>query len=132
MRPYLSSTFHFDVEYDVASGFQDLFHFVSESTVQLSRVFGMLEKFPGLQTLLETRSIPEIIIDTILLARPGLPSRRRYREPKSIREPLAERLGDRRLAPTRRRGQDDYSRGHSKFSSCSRNFSRSPFIAITV
>src|SRR6267142_2999370 len=103
-----------------------------ERAVQLSPILGMLEKLPLIHALEKLGRLPKVIVDAVLFAAARLPGRRRHGESKSIRQLLAQRSRDRRLSATRWRGQDDYPRGHSRFSSCSRNFSRSPFIAITV
>src|SRR5258705_12679091 len=92
----------------------------------------MLEKLPVIHTLEKLVRLPKVVVDAVLFTAPRLSRGRRDGESKSIRILLPHRFGDRPLAATPWRGQDDYSRGHSRFSNCSRNFSRSPFIAITV
>src|SRR5882672_6433860 len=103
-----------------------------ERTLQLSAIMRMLEKLPLIHALEKLVRLPKVVVDAIRFTAPRLSRGRRDGESKSIRILLPHRFGDRRLAATRWRGQDDYSRGHSRFSNCSRNFSRSPFIAITV
>src|SRR5712671_2409849 len=111
---------------------QHLLDFHLEGAVHLSTILGILEKLPPTHALEKPRAGLEVIIRAIPLIGARFPGRRRDRKAEPVRILLPHRFRDRRLAASRRRGQDDYSRDHSRFSSCSRNFSRSPFIAITV
>src|SRR6266571_4893988 len=132
--PDLLRAVHFDVQQDMATRLENVFDVGPQRAVQLARVFRMFQKLSLLDTIQELARLPEPIVDPVLLARARLSRRRRHRKPKPVRIAVAHCAGDRRLAATRWRGQNDDARdgGHSKFSNCSRNFSRSPFIAITV
>src|SRR6266568_2554398 len=132
--PDLLRAVHFDVQQDMATRLENVFDVGPQRAVQLARVFRMFQKLSLLDAIQELARLPEPIVDPVLLARARLSRRRRHRKPKPVRIAVAHCSGDRRLAATRWRGQDDDARdgGHSKFSNCSRNFSRSPFIAITV
>src|SRR3989442_9197866 len=133
-RPPRSTLFPYTTLFRSLPGLQYFLDFVLQRAVQLTDVLGILEEPACADPFQELRPRLKVIIHAGPLIGTRRPRRRRHREAESIRILFAHRPRDGRLAAARRRGQDDDPRPcrHSKFSSCSRNFSRSPFIAITV
>src|SRR5207249_4818089 len=100
----------------------------------LFRSLGRLEELPRLTPPLELVPSEKMIRLTVPLARPRLACGGGHRVPEAVGSPSPQLARDRRLAAPGRGGEHDHARGgrHSRLSSCSRNFSSSPFMAITV
>src|SRR3989454_4829217 len=130
-RPDLARPLHFDVEQRVPPGTEDPVHFALQRAVPLTGVLRRLEELAGAPTPRERRAGQKVIRLPVQLTGARRPRGGRDRIP-DIRPLREQGPRDRRLAAARRRGQDDDDRLHSRFSSCSRNFSSSPFIAITA
>src|SRR5207247_10675607 len=125
-------TGHLDGENNVASGLQHIHAPTLQRSVASSSAFRRLDTSPLRPPLREFLTRQEVVRFPLSLPRPRAASRRGDRVPEFLRVTLEDGPGDRRLPSPGWRGEHDDPRGHSRFSSCSRNFSSSPFIAITV
>src|SRR3989449_3994380 len=131
-RSNLLRTVYLNVEKNVPPGLKDLLDLTLQRSVEFSSVFRGLDKSPLLPPVGEFLARQEVVRFPLSLARPRPASRRGDRVPEFLRVTLEDGPGDRRLPSPGWRGEHDDPRRHSRFSSCSRNFSSSPFIAITV
>src|ERR1051325_11353418 len=132
VRPaHLNRAVHLDVHQHVPPAPEDALDLAPQGAVQLPGVRGPLERLSRGATALELLPRQEMVRPAVVLPCAGRARRRGYRI-ADVRPARKQRLRDRRLATSGRRGQDDDPRRHSRFSSCSRSFSSSPFIVITV
>src|SRR5207248_11260949 len=131
-RPNLPCPFHLDIEHHVLATRQDALHLALERAVQFPRVLRPLQELTGLHPALKLRAGQEVIRLAVALPCPRPPGSRRHRISERVGPPLEQLARDGRLAAPGRRGEHDDPRRHSRLSSCSRNFSSSPFMAMTV
>src|SRR6267143_3232014 len=111
---------------------QHLLDLTAQRAVQLPRIVGRLEELTRLTPPLEFGAGEEMVCLTVPLAGSRLAGRRGYRVPEGPGSPSPQLTRDCRLATPGRSGEHDDPRRHSRLSSCSRTFSSSPFIAMTV
>src|SRR6266699_6848690 len=128
---HLTRALDLDVQHDVLAGAEHGVDLTLERTVPLAGVLRPLHELIGVPAPCELLPGHEVVGDVIRFPRTRPPRGRRHRVPH-VRPPRQQRLRDRRFPAPRGGGQHDDPRRHSRFSSCSRNFSSSPFIAITV
>src|SRR5690348_804735 len=122
---------HFDVQDHVPARRQHPVHLAFQRAVALAGVLRRLQELSPIPAALELLAREEVIRVAVPLARPRRARGGRDRIP-DVLSPGEQGLRDRRLAAPRWCGQHDDEWRHSRFSSCSRNFSSSPFIAITA
>src|SRR5256714_1919585 len=109
-------------------------HLALQRAVQLPRVLRPLQELAGIYPALNLRAGQEVIRFSFAFPWPGLARCCRHRISERVGPPMEQLPGDRRLAAAGGGGEDHDARRqrHSRFSSCSRNFSSSPFMAITA
>src|SRR4029077_1225835 len=120
-----------DVQENMSARCEDLLDLALQCAVPLAGVLRCLNEPTLFSPIRKLFAREEVIRLAFLLVQPRTTSGRRNGVPILRGIPLEDRSRNRRLPASRRRGQDDDPRRHSKFSSCSRNFSSSPFIPIT-
>src|SRR6185503_17992184 len=119
-----------DVENRVFPGREDLLDLGTKCPVQIAAVGRVLYEFTRRNPSFELVPGQEVVVPSILLTGPRRPSGGRYGV-SNIRAGRQQLPRDTRLAASRWRREHDQQRPHSRFSSCSRNFSSSPFMPIT-
>src|ERR1041384_1593508 len=129
--PDLAGAVHLDVEHDVAPGTEPLLHLFPQRAVEVPGVFGPFHEGPGRHALLKPPTLQEVILPPVLLALAPLPRRDRDRIGHVFAR-VQRGARDGGLSPPRGRGDHQQERTYSKFSSCSRNRSSSPFMATTA
>src|SRR6266566_4720467 len=128
---HLTRALDLDVQHDVLAGAEHGVDLTLERPVPLAGVLRPLHELIGVPAPRELLPGHEVVSDVIRFPRTRPPRGRRHRVPH-VRPPRQQRLRDRRFPAPRGGGQHDDPRRHSRFSSCSRNLSSSPFIAITA
>src|SRR5947208_2129405 len=131
-RPNLSCSLHLDIEHHVSATRQDTRHLALKRAVQFPRVLCPLQELTGLYPALKLRAGQEVIRLSFAFPWPRLARSRRHGISERVRPSLEQLARDGRLAAPGRGGEHHDPRCHSRLSSCSRNFSSSPFMAMTV
>src|ERR1051326_120703 len=129
--PDLAGAVHPHLEHDVAPGTEPLLHLFPQRAVEVPGVFGPFHEGPGRHALLELPALQEVILPPVLLALAPLPRRGRDRIGHVFAR-VQQVARDGGLSAPRGRGDHQQERTYSKFSSCSRNRSSSPFMATTA
>src|SRR5690606_2449294 len=125
--PHQARADHFDVEQDMMTVLCDASHFLLERAVPMAVVLRVLQEVTCRDPAFEFLTSEEVVFAAFLFTRARRPGCRGDRIPR-IRALVHDALCDGCLAAARRRGQHYHQWLHSRFSSCSRIFSSSPFI----
>src|ERR1051326_7937750 len=129
--PDLAGAGHLDVAHDGAPGTEPLLPLFPQRAVEVPGVFGPFHEGPGRHALLKLPTLQEVILPPVLLALAPLPRRGRDRIGHVFAR-VQQVARDGGLSAPRGRGDHQQERTYSKFSSCSRNRSSSPFMATTA